>query len=66
MLTLEDINSLDFDEFVNYFCNIIEDCPFVAGRLWKLRPFRSVDNFVSKAMEIVQMIHTLPISSKSI
>ena len=61
MLNLEDINSLDYDAFVDHFSNIVEYCPFIAGTMWKLQPFKSVDHFVLEAMKTV---YSLPIPSK--
>ena len=61
MLNLEDINSLDYDAFVDHFSNIVEYCPFIAGTMWKLQPFKSVDHFVLEAMKT---IYSLPIPSK--
>ena len=60
MLNLEDINALDYDAFVDHFSNIVEYCPFIAGTMWKLQPFKSVDHFVLEAMKT---IYSLPIPS---
>ncbi len=46
MLDLLDINSQECHTFVENFSNIVEHSPLIAGTLWSLKPFKSVDHFV--------------------
>ncbi len=59
MLTLAEVNSLDYDIFVEKFGNIIEHCPVLAAALWKYRPFHSTEDLMDKMSAIVK---DLPLS----
>jgi hypothetical protein len=60
MLDLLDINSQECHTFVENFSNIVEHSPLIAGTLWSLKPFKSVDHFVLETMKI---INSMPESS---
>ena len=62
MLTIDELNSLDFEAFMQQLGNVVEHCPILAAAIWKQRPFRSVGHFISEMTGIVQ---ALPISGKS-
>lgn len=59
MLTLNQVNSLSFEDFLQHFGNIIEHCPLLAAVLWKRGPFVSIEHFVGEAAQIV---YSWPIS----
>ena len=61
MLTITEVNELDFEIFIQKFGNVIEHCPVLAGGLWKHRPFRSLEHLLSEMEKIVQ---ALPDSGK--
>ena len=41
-LTLEEVNVLDFADFIEKFCSVIEHTPLAAATVWSSRPFDSV------------------------
>jgi 2-oxo-4-hydroxy-4-carboxy--5-ureidoimidazoline (OHCU) decarboxylase len=55
-----DINSQEYDTFVKNFSNIVQDSPLIAGTLWSLKPFKSVDHFV---LETRKTMYSMPKSS---
>ena len=57
MLDLQDINSQEYNTFVENFSNIVENSPLIAGTLWSLKPFKSVDHFV---LETRKTIYSMP------
>ena len=57
MLELQDINSQEYHTFVENFSNIVENSPLIAGTLWSLKPFKSVDHFV---LETRKTIYSMP------
>jgi 2-oxo-4-hydroxy-4-carboxy--5-ureidoimidazoline (OHCU) decarboxylase len=62
-VTLEEINSMDFDIFVEKFGNVIEHSALVSAALWTKRPFSSVQNVLKEINAIVQ---SLPSEGESI
>ena len=56
-----DINSQEYDTFVKNFSNIVQNCPLIAGILWSLKPFKSVDHFV---LETRKTMYSMPELSK--
>ena len=59
MLTISELNSLNFEDFISKIGNVVEHCPVLAGALWKYRPFLSLENLISKLKEIIS---SLPLS----
>ena len=59
MLTISQLNSLDFEDFISLTGNVVEHCPVLAGALWKHRPFLSFEDLMNKLKEIIQ---SLPLS----
>ena len=43
LLSLQQVNSLDYDDFVSLLGNVIERCPVCVSAVCKQRPFGSVD-----------------------
>ncbi|WP_077623645.1 2-oxo-4-hydroxy-4-carboxy-5-ureidoimidazoline decarboxylase [Sediminibacillus massiliensis] len=54
MLTIEELNRLDQDEFVKLLGEIFEHSPWIAKKAEKLRPFPTVDALHQQMVEIVQ------------
>ena len=59
MLTLTELNNLDFEEFIGILGNVVEHCPVLAAGLWKFRPFIDFEDLMNKIRSIV---HSLPLS----
>ena len=57
-VTLEQMNAMDFDIFVENFCNIIEHSALVSAALWTKRPFSSVQHVLKEINSIVQSLPT--------
>ena len=57
MLDLQDINSQEYHTFVENFSNIVENSPLIAGTLWRLKPYKSVDHFV---LETRKTVYSMP------
>ncbi len=51
---LSDINDMDRDTFVAAFGGVFEDSPWVAGKAWRSRPFRSEAHLVETLCETVR------------
>jgi 2-oxo-4-hydroxy-4-carboxy--5-ureidoimidazoline (OHCU) decarboxylase len=60
-ITLEEMNSMDFDVFLEKFGNIIEHGSIVVAALWTKRPFASVQHVLNETWDIVD---SLPIEGK--
>ncbi|XP_010622257.1 putative 2-oxo-4-hydroxy-4-carboxy-5-ureidoimidazoline decarboxylase [Fukomys damarensis] len=43
-MDIEEVNSVDFGEFVDVFGNVIERCPLIAAAVWSQRPFSDLEN----------------------
>ena len=39
MLSIENVNLLDYSDFKDKFGSVIEHCPFVAAGVWSSHPF---------------------------
>ena len=61
LLTIDELNQLNFQDFIGKTGNVIEHCPVLAGALWKQRPFQSFEDLTEKLRMIV---HGLPLSLK--
>ncbi|XP_035678159.1 2-oxo-4-hydroxy-4-carboxy-5-ureidoimidazoline decarboxylase-like [Branchiostoma floridae] len=57
----EDLNDLDFQEFVQKFGNIVEKAPIVAATAWSKRPFHSIRDVYKAACDFID---GLPINGK--
>jgi len=57
MLTMEQLNELGFEAFIDVMGNVIEHCPVLAAALWRHRPFASDEDLMTKMADIV---HQLP------
>ena len=61
MKSIEVINTLEYEEFINHFGNVIESCPQLASGLWLKRPFRNLDHMYAC---LVTIVDELPESGK--
>nr|KAF6375730.1 ureidoimidazoline (2-oxo-4-hydroxy-4-carboxy-5-) decarboxylase [Pipistrellus kuhlii] len=43
-MDMEQVNSMDFGEFVDVFGNVIERCPLIAAAVWSQRPFSGLED----------------------
>ena len=57
MLTLTEVNNLDFEKFIEILGNVVEHCPVLAAGLWSHRPFQNFEDLVNK---IKAIIYSLP------
>ena len=39
---MNQVNLLNYEEFINRFGNVIEHCPISAAAIWKNRPFQNI------------------------
>jgi len=57
MITLDQVNSLDFEHFTEVFRNIVEHTPMVAAGMWSHRPYTNIEE-VKQVLN--QLIDSLP------
>jgi len=60
-LSIDQVNLLDYEEFIKRFGNVIEHCPICAAAVWRNQPFQNVNelhdslcNFVDHLPDIGQ------------
>ena len=46
MLSIIELNSLDYEQFIMEFGNVVEKCPAISGALWDYRPFNSISHLI--------------------
>ena len=56
MLTLNDLNNLEYDGFNAALFNVVEKNPFIIATLWKYRPFRHFDDLMDRLVTIIQSL----------
>ena len=54
MFDIKKINSLDKSEFLSIFGNVFEKSTWISEEVFKLKPFKDLDSFVSKIIEIYE------------
>lgn len=42
-LSIDQVNLLDYEEFIKRFGNVIEHCPICAAAVWRNQPFQNVN-----------------------
>ena len=52
MVLLDKINNLSKPEFISTFGNIFEKTDWIAEKAYQMKPFDSLDEFISKMMEV--------------
>lgn len=60
-LRIQDVNSLDYEDFIQRFGNVVEHCQLAAAAVWSSRPFSSVDD-LQTALE--KFMDNLPMNGK--
>ncbi|XP_006894135.1 PREDICTED: putative 2-oxo-4-hydroxy-4-carboxy-5-ureidoimidazoline decarboxylase [Elephantulus edwardii] len=43
-MDMDQVNSMDFVDFVDMFGNVIERCPLIAAAVWSQRPFHDLED----------------------
>ena len=46
MLSIIELKSLDYEQFIMEFGNVVEKCPAISGALWDYRPFNSISHLI--------------------
>jgi len=57
VVTLDELNRMDYEDFIQHLGNLVEHCGICAAAVWALRPFYSVQQLHS---EICNFIDQLP------
>uniref|UniRef100_A0A8C5PRV1 2-oxo-4-hydroxy-4-carboxy-5-ureidoimidazoline decarboxylase n=1 Tax=Leptobrachium leishanense TaxID=445787 RepID=A0A8C5PRV1_9ANUR len=55
-MDLHTLNSLNYEEFVKIFGNIVEKCPLISGAVWSSRPFASILELESSVCEFIDSL----------
>lgn len=50
---MDQVNSMDFREFVDVFGNVIERCPLIAAAVWSKRPFSGPDDLEKSFFDFI-------------
>ena len=67
MISIQELNKLEFEDFIKLMGNIIEHCPVLTAALWRCRPFSSIEHLILKMSNIVdELLHLGKFSVKSI
>ena len=53
MISIQELNKLEFEDFIKLMGNIIEHCPVLTAALWRCRPFSSIEHLILKMANIV-------------
>ncbi|CAM1299515.1 URAD (predicted) [Pycnogonum litorale] len=56
MFSIDQVNSLNYKEFMSIFGNVVENCQLCSSVLWLKRPYRNVDEMCDSANEIVDQL----------
>ena len=48
MISLRELNTLEFEDFVETTQSVIENCPLIPAILWISKPFTSIQHLMSK------------------
>ncbi|XP_063300949.1 putative 2-oxo-4-hydroxy-4-carboxy-5-ureidoimidazoline decarboxylase [Pelobates fuscus] len=60
-MDLNAVNSMNYEEFVDIFGNVVEKCPLITGAIWSKFPFSSVADLEASVYEFID---SLPSSGK--
>ncbi|XP_060065823.1 2-oxo-4-hydroxy-4-carboxy-5-ureidoimidazoline decarboxylase-like [Ylistrum balloti] len=61
LLTIDDVNKMTSDQFIDVFGNIVEHCSLCAAAVWQHRPFQDVHHFHKVVCEFLD---NLPVNGK--
>jgi len=56
LLSMSQVNGLNYEEFIDYFGNIIEHCPICAAAVWKNRPFQNINELHDNICKFVDQL----------
>lgn len=56
LLPIDKINQLDYEEFIQYFGNVIEHCSICAAAIWADRPFTNLRHLHSQLCDFVDQL----------
>ncbi|XP_069983863.1 2-oxo-4-hydroxy-4-carboxy-5-ureidoimidazoline decarboxylase-like [Penaeus vannamei] len=59
--SMDDINAMDYEEFISHFGNAIENCSLIAAAVWRFRPFEDV---VHLHEALCSFVDGLPVSGQ--
>ncbi|XP_047481024.1 2-oxo-4-hydroxy-4-carboxy-5-ureidoimidazoline decarboxylase-like isoform X1 [Penaeus chinensis] len=57
--SINDINAMDYEDFISHFGNAIENCSLIAAAVWRFRPFNDV---VHLHEALCSFVDDLPVS----
>ncbi|XP_069828168.1 putative 2-oxo-4-hydroxy-4-carboxy-5-ureidoimidazoline decarboxylase [Dendropsophus ebraccatus] len=60
-MDLEAVNSMNYEQFLDIFGNIVEKCPIITAAVWSRRPFLTLSEVEDRVCEFID---SLPISGK--
>ena len=60
-LSITEVNSLSYEDFIAKFGNVVEHCSLCAAAVWRNRPFKTLE-FLKTA--ISEFLDQLPLSGK--
>ncbi|XP_073439453.1 putative 2-oxo-4-hydroxy-4-carboxy-5-ureidoimidazoline decarboxylase isoform X2 [Dendrobates tinctorius] len=60
-MDLEAINSMNYEQFLDIFGNVIEKCPMITAAVWSTRPFSTICDVEDSVYEFIE---SLPTSGK--
>ena len=56
MIDIKKINNLDKSEFLTIFGNIFEKSKWISEKAFDLRPYESLESFISKVLGIYELL----------
>lgn len=56
MISIQEVNQLDYEEFIAKFGNTVEHCGLCAAAVWRYRPFASVEDIINKIAEFLEQL----------
>jgi len=56
LLSINQVNFLNYEEFIEYFGNVIEHCSIIAGAVWKNRPFQDTEDLHSNICTFLRQL----------
>uniref|UniRef100_A0A5F8GF16 2-oxo-4-hydroxy-4-carboxy-5-ureidoimidazoline decarboxylase n=1 Tax=Monodelphis domestica TaxID=13616 RepID=A0A5F8GF16_MONDO len=55
-MSIQMINSMDFEEFIDILGNIIENCPLIAATIWSQRPFKDLTDLKKHVFDFIEAL----------
>ncbi|XP_073439452.1 putative 2-oxo-4-hydroxy-4-carboxy-5-ureidoimidazoline decarboxylase isoform X1 [Dendrobates tinctorius] len=57
-MDLEAINSMNYEQFLDIFGNVIEKCPMITAAVWSTRPFSTICDVEDSVYEFIESLPT--------